>query len=204
MLRRARLAAPLTRRHQRSPRGGANGPRSTLGGVGRCRHASSHDHARKGRASHSRDAHPSRLPSWPRGPAWSDRPAARQGRPGDEPHPYDRQRPNDDGWLRLPVLQIEDLAWLIGILEDWLLHAPDDAYDVLAEFAGRGPFTRPADQHGRLIARQLAPSTDGGRCCRARPPSRPLASMPIDRAPKQRKKGQRIAVVLLTTGDVQP
>ena len=54
----------------------------------------------------------------------------------------------DDGWLRLPVLAIEDLAWLIGILEDWLLHASDDAYDDLAQFAGRGPFTRPADQHG--------------------------------------------------------
>ena len=63
--------------------------------------------------------------------------------------------PTDDGWLRLPVLQIEDLAWLIGILEDWLLHASDDAYDDLAHFAGRGPFTRPADQHGRLIAHQL-------------------------------------------------
>ena len=61
----------------------------------------------------------------------------------------------DDGWLRLPVFTIEDLAWLIGILEDWLLHASDDAYDDLAGFAGRGPFTRPADQHGRLIAHQL-------------------------------------------------
>ena len=61
----------------------------------------------------------------------------------------------DDGWLRLPVLTIEDLAWLIGILEDWLLHASDDAYDDLTEFAGRGPFTRPAEQHARLIARQL-------------------------------------------------
>jgi len=63
--------------------------------------------------------------------------------------------PTGDGWLRLPVLAIEDLAWLIGILEDWLLHASDEAYDDLAEFAGRGPFTRPADQHGRLIAHQL-------------------------------------------------
>jgi len=61
----------------------------------------------------------------------------------------------DDGFLRLAVLQVEDLAWLIGVLEDWLLHASDDAYDDLAEFAGRGPFTRPADQHGRLIAHQL-------------------------------------------------
>ena len=61
----------------------------------------------------------------------------------------------DDGFLRLAVLQVEDLAWLIGILEDWLLHASDDAYGDLADFAGRGPFTRPADQHGRLIAHQL-------------------------------------------------
>lgn len=61
----------------------------------------------------------------------------------------------DDGWLRLPVLAVEDLAWLIGVLEDWLLHASDDAYEDLAHFAGRGPFTRPADQHARLIAHQL-------------------------------------------------
>ena len=61
----------------------------------------------------------------------------------------------DDGFLRLAVLQVEDLAWLIGILEDWLLHASDDAYGDLADFAGRGPFTRPADQHARIIAHQL-------------------------------------------------
>jgi hypothetical protein len=34
------------------------------------------------------------------------------------------------------VLTIEDLAWL-------------------ARFAGQGPFTRPADQHARLITHQL-------------------------------------------------
>ncbi len=63
--------------------------------------------------------------------------------------------PVDDGWLRLPTLTIEDLTWLIGVLEDWLLHASDDAYADLAHFAGQGPFTRPADQHGRLIAHHL-------------------------------------------------
>jgi len=61
----------------------------------------------------------------------------------------------DNGWLRLPILTVEDLAWLIGILEDWLLHASDEAYDDLATFAGRGPFTSHPERHARLIADQL-------------------------------------------------
>ena len=55
----------------------------------------------------------------------------------------------------MPVLAIEDLAWLIGVLEDWLRHASDDAYEDVAHFAGGGAFTRPADQHGRLSAHRL-------------------------------------------------
>lgn len=42
-----------------------------------------------------------------------------------------------------------------GVLEDWLLHASDDAYGDLADFAGNNAFTRPADQHGRLIAHRV-------------------------------------------------
>ena len=45
--------------------------------------------------------------------------------------------PTDDGWLRLPVLQIEDLAWLIGVLEDWLLHAYGDSRSSPAEDRSR-------------------------------------------------------------------
>lgn len=60
-----------------------------------------------------------------------------------------------DGFVRLSVFMVEDLAWLIGILEDWLLHASEDACEDLAEFAGRGAFTRSTEQHARMIARQL-------------------------------------------------
>lgn len=51
--------------------------------------------------------------------------------------------------------RVEDLAWLIGVLEDWLLHATDDTSADLAAFAGNSPFSRTADQHARLIANQL-------------------------------------------------
>ncbi len=49
----------------------------------------------------------------------------------------------DELWVRLPVFAVEDLAWLIGVLEDWLLHACDDTAEDLACFAGNGPFTHP-------------------------------------------------------------
>ena len=59
------------------------------------------------------------------------------------------------GFVRLSAFTVEDLAWLIGILEDWLLHASDDTSADLAAFAGNGAFSQPADQHARLIANQL-------------------------------------------------
>ena len=62
---------------------------------------------------------------------------------------------HEPGWVRLPVFAVEDLAWLIGVLEDWLLHACDDTTEDLACFAGNGAFTNPAVQHARLIANQL-------------------------------------------------
>jgi hypothetical protein len=61
----------------------------------------------------------------------------------------------DDGYIRIPTHVIDDLAWLIGVLEDWLLHASDDTAADLAQFAGGGPFTRHPDRHARLIASQL-------------------------------------------------
>jgi hypothetical protein len=64
-------------------------------------------------------------------------------------------RPADDGYLRVPAHVVEDLAWLIGILEDWLLHASDDTTADLAQFAGGGPFTAHPDRHARMIANQL-------------------------------------------------
>lgn len=60
-----------------------------------------------------------------------------------------------EGFVLLSGYAVEDLAWLLGLLEDWLLHASDEAYDDLAEFAGRGRFTRSADQHARMIAREI-------------------------------------------------
>ena len=60
-----------------------------------------------------------------------------------------------EGFVLLSVFAVEDLAWLVGILEDWLLHASAEACEDLAEFAGRGAFTRSAEQHARMIARQL-------------------------------------------------
>ena len=60
-----------------------------------------------------------------------------------------------EGFVLLSVFAVEDLAWLVGILEDWLLHASAEACEDLAEFAGRGAFTRSTEQHARMIARQL-------------------------------------------------
>lgn len=60
-----------------------------------------------------------------------------------------------EGFVLLSVSAVEDLAWLVGILEDWLLHASAEACEDLAEFAGRGAFTRSSGQHARMIARQL-------------------------------------------------
>lgn len=57
--------------------------------------------------------------------------------------------------LALPVDVVEDLAAIIGVLEDWLLHADDDTLADLARFAGNGPFTARPGQHARLIAREL-------------------------------------------------
>ena len=65
------------------------------------------------------------------------------------------QAADGEGFVRLSAFTVEDLAWLIGVLEDWLLHASDDTSADLAAFAGNGPFSRPADQHARLIANQL-------------------------------------------------
>jgi hypothetical protein len=61
----------------------------------------------------------------------------------------------DDGFLPVPIDVIEDLAALVGVLEDWLLHASDDTLADLAQFAGGGPFTRRPAQHARQIAREL-------------------------------------------------
>jgi hypothetical protein len=61
----------------------------------------------------------------------------------------------DDGFLPVPIDIVEDLTALIGVLEDWLLHASDDVLADLAQFAGGGPFTRRPGQHARLIAREL-------------------------------------------------
>lgn len=61
----------------------------------------------------------------------------------------------DDGFLPVPIDVAEDLTALIGVLEDWLLHASDDTLADLAQFAGGGPFTGRPAQHARLIAREL-------------------------------------------------
>ena len=49
------------------------------------------------------------------------------------------------------MFTVEDLAWLIGVLEDWLLHASYDTSADLATFVGNGAFSRPADQHARVL-----------------------------------------------------
>jgi hypothetical protein len=61
----------------------------------------------------------------------------------------------DDGFLPVPIDVIEDLTALVGVLEDWLLHASDDTLADLAMFAGNGPFTRRPAAHARQIAREL-------------------------------------------------
>lgn len=33
--------------------------------------------------------------------------------------------------------EVEDLHWVLGLLEDWLLHASDAVIDELGHFAGR-------------------------------------------------------------------
>ena len=53
------------------------------------------------------------------------------------------------------MFTVEDLAWLIGVLEDWLLHASDDTSADLAAFVGHGAFSRPADQHARVLSGQM-------------------------------------------------
>ena len=55
--------------------------------------------------------------------------------------------------------ELDEIAWTIGLIEDWLLHTTDDVYNDLATFAGNGAFTRPAHLHGRLIARHLGDHT---------------------------------------------
>lgn len=61
-----------------------------------------------------------------------------------------------DRFVRVPAATIEDLVWLLAVLEDWLLHASDDTSADLARFAGDGPFTHPTDRHARLIAHEIA------------------------------------------------
>ncbi len=58
-----------------------------------------------------------------------------------------------DEFVRVHVEELDEIAWTLGLIEDWLLHTTDDVYADLAAFAGNGAFTRPAQRHGRLIAR---------------------------------------------------
>jgi hypothetical protein len=57
-----------------------------------------------------------------------------------------------DDFVRMHREELDEIAWTLGVIEDWLLHTTDDVYAGLAAFAGNGPFTRPAHRHGRLIA----------------------------------------------------
>jgi hypothetical protein len=68
----------------------------------------------------------------------------------------------------VPVHRVEDLVWVLGLLEDWLLHADNEVCAALVEFAAPGRF---ADQPGvfaRLVATQLADHAD--RLRRTLPP----------------------------------
>lgn len=66
---------------------------------------------------------------------------------------------DDPDFVRMHVEELDEIAWTLGLIEDWLLHTTDDVYADLAAFAGHGPFTRPAHVHGRLIARHLGDHT---------------------------------------------
>jgi len=66
---------------------------------------------------------------------------------------------DDPDFVRVHREELDEISWTIGLIEDWLLHTTDDVYADLAAFAGHGPFTRPADLHGRLIARHLGNHT---------------------------------------------
>jgi len=65
----------------------------------------------------------------------------------------------NDGFVRIHRDDLDEIAWSLRLIEDWLLHAPDDVYADLATFAGNGAFTQPAHLHGRLIARHLGDHT---------------------------------------------
>ena len=79
---------------------------------------------------------------------------------------------DDPDFVAMHREELDEIAWTLGVIEDWLLHAPDEVYADLAAFAGHGPFTRPADLHGRLIARHCGDHTITiQRRLRASPPS---------------------------------
>jgi hypothetical protein len=73
----------------------------------------------------------------------------------------------------------EGLAWALGQVEDWLLHASDGTLDELADFV-YGPAHHHSHEHLRWIIELLG---EAGARFRPTPASSTLAPTPTDREP---------------------